>query len=224
MTVRRVLFLLVGAAVAVALLVPAGAWAAGLAAGATAPGGTTVGSPARGGAIPGRAITGSTGRDGAAPAGAVPGVTATGVPQPVGLELPTIGVRSALVPLGLEPDGTVAVPALDSPDAGWFTGSPAPGERGPAVILGHVDSARTGPSVFFRLAELRPGDPVRVTRADGRVVAFRVDRVQRVAKSAFPTAEVYGDLDHPGIRLITCGGVFDRGSYLDNVIVYGSAP
>jgi sortase (surface protein transpeptidase) len=96
---------------------------------------------------------------------------------------------------------------------------------GQAVVLGHVDSARSGPGVFFDLRAAAPGDAIAVTRADGSVARFRVDRIGTYPKSAFPTAEVYGDLDHPGLRLITCGGHFDRAarSWTDNVIVYASA-
>ena len=89
-----------------------------------------------------------------------------------------------------------------------------------AVLLGHVDSARSGPGVFYDLAALRPGDRIGVDRADGGAVAFAVERVERYPKDAFPTADVYGDLPYPGLRLITCGGAFSDGHYLDNVVVY----
>ncbi len=155
-------------------------------------------------------------------AGAV--LPARGRSVPVRLDIPAIGVHAGLLTLGLQPDRSVAVPPLDSVDAGWYEYSPTPGEVGPAVVLGHVDSARTGPGVFFDLPQLVPGDAVRVTRADGSVAAFRVDRVEHHPKSAFPTTAVYGDIDHPGLRLITCGGTFDRSarSYVDNVIVFAS--
>ena len=117
------------------------------------------------------------------------------------------------------------MPPLESDEPGWYDGSPTPGEIGPAVILGHVDSARSGPAVFYDLAALLPGDTIGVTRADGTTVTFRVDEVARYPKRAFPTEAVYGDLDHAGLRLITCGGDFDRsaGSYEDNIVVYASA-
>ncbi len=117
------------------------------------------------------------------------------------------------------------MPPLESDEPGWYDGSPTPGELGPAVILGHVDSARSGPAVFYDLAALLPGDTIGVTRADGTTVTFRVDEVARYPKRAFPTEAVYGDLDHAGLRLITCGGDFDRsaGSYEDNIVVYASA-
>jgi hypothetical protein len=144
---------------------------------------------------------------------------------PVTLDVPAVGVHASLRTLGLNPDGTVEVPPLGSPDAGWYENSPTPGEPGPAVVLGHVDSARSGPGVFFDLRAAAPGDAIAVTRANGSVARFRVDRIGTYPKSAFPTAEVYGDLDHPGLRLITCGGHFDRAarSWTDNVIVYASA-
>ncbi|MDD7942881.1 sortase [Actinomycetospora lutea] len=105
--------------------------------------------------------------------------------------------------------------------AGWYRHSPTPGERGPAVLLGHVDSAHDGPAVFFNLGALRPGDTASVRRADGRDAVFRVTRVATVPKDRFPTDEVYGDTTGAELRLITCGGTFDRGagSYTDNVVV-----
>ena len=128
--------------------------------------------------------------------GSAPGLT-LGRSVPVRLDIPAIGVHAGLVTLGVQPDRSVAVPPLGSRDAGWYEHSPTPGEVGPAVLLGHVDSAR-GPGVFYNLRMLMPGDVVRVTRADGTVAAFRVDRIGHYPKSAFPTAAIYGDIDHPG--------------------------
>jgi len=142
---------------------------------------------------------------------------------PTTLDIPAIGVHTRLLRLGLNPDHTVQVPPLARRSrAGWYRYSPTPGQLGPSVVLGHVDSARYGPGVFFRLGALRIGDPVRVRRADGTTVIFRVTRVAEYAKSAFPSRAVYGDVDRPELRLITCGGRFDPSerSYLDNVVVY----
>ncbi len=141
---------------------------------------------------------------------------------PVRLEIPQIGVRTSLMTLGKNPDGTLEVPPLSRVDeAGWYRLGPTPGATGPAVIVGHVDS-KEGPGVFFRLGDLRPGDTVKVSRQDGAQATFSVDSLESVRKDSFPTAKVYGMTDFPGLRLITCGGTFDRGSghYLDNVIVY----
>jgi sortase (surface protein transpeptidase) len=142
------------------------------------------------------------------------------VAEPVRLRIPAIGVDTALERLGRAADRSVEVPA-DFGVAGWFAEGPRPGAQGPAVVLGHVDS-RSGPAVFFRVAELRRDAEVRVDRADGSTVTFRVRDVQRVAKDAFPTDLVYGATLQPSLRLVTCGGSFDRatGSYRDNVIVY----
>lgn len=133
--------------------------------------------------------------------------------------MPSIELDTPLIPLGLAEDGGLAVPPTGFP-AGWFTGGPMPGQIGPAVIVGHVDW--NGPGVFFRLREVRAGASVFVHRADGTTAAFRVVKVQRISKGAFPTAAVYGDLDHPGLRLITCGGAYDRArhTYEDNLVVY----
>ena len=124
--------------------------------------------------------------------------------------------------VGKNADGTVQVPPLDDHNmTGWYRYGPAPGQRGPAVILGHVDSL-TGISVFYYLKDLHAGDRVYVTLADGKAATFVVDGVQKVAKDAFPTASIYGKASYPSLRLITCGGPFDRatGHYLDNIIVY----
>ena len=138
---------------------------------------------------------------------------------PVRLEIPAIGVTSSLVRLGLNADGTMQVPG-DFQVAEWFTGAPQPGQLGPAVIAGHVDS-RTGPAVFYRLRDLRPGDEVRVVRADHRVVRFRVDSLASYPKQALPDDAVYGATTTPALRLITCAGTFDRSrrSYRDNLVV-----
>ena len=105
--------------------------------------------------------------------------------------------------------------------AGWYTGGPRPGAVGAAVIAGHVDS-RSGAGIFFWLRTLRPGDRVYVTRADATMAVFTVTSVRMYAKDQFPTAAVYGPVPDAELRLITCGGVFDRsiGSYLSNVVVF----
>jgi hypothetical protein len=135
---------------------------------------------------------------------------------PVRVEIPAIGVSSSLVRLGLNPDRTMEVPG-DFQVAGWFTGAPQPGQLGPAVIAGHVDS-RTGPAVFYRLRDLRPGDQIRVVRADRRVVRFKVDSLASYPKQSLPPDAVYGATTTPALRLITCAGSFDRSSrsYRDN--------
>ena len=138
---------------------------------------------------------------------------------PVRVEIPAIGVSSSLVRLGLNPDRTMEVPG-DFQVAGWFTGAPQPGQLGPAVIAGHVDS-RTGPAVFYRLRDLRPGDQIRVVRSDRRVVRFKVDSLASYPKQSLPPDAVYGATTTPALRLITCAGSFDRSSrsYRDNLVV-----
>jgi sortase (surface protein transpeptidase) len=153
-----------------------------------------------------------------------PAEAAVGLPKstPVRVTIPKINADSSLVPLGLDPDGTLQVPSVNEPwQAGWFTGAPTPGEVGPAVIAGHVDG-RKMKGIFFRLRELVAGDVVLVGRADGTTATFVVSERQQIAKSRFPTERVYGDTPGPELRLITCGGAIDRPNrnYLDNVIVY----
>lgn len=139
------------------------------------------------------------------------------------LEIPAIGVATPLVALGLNEDRSMQVPS-DFGQAGWYQYSVIPGDPGPAVIAGHVDS-RSGPAVFFHLADLSPGDEIHVRAADGTATTFVVQRVEQHPKDDFPTDAVYGDTPGPELRLITCGGVFDRSqrAHRDNVIVYAAA-
>jgi sortase (surface protein transpeptidase) len=144
------------------------------------------------------------------------------VPEPIRLIIPSIGVRTRLVHLGLTSSGALQVPATTAV-AGWYTGSARPGAIGAAVIAGHIDSV-TGPGVFFRLRLLRPGDRVYVRRAGGSLAVFEVTAVHSYLKTRFPTQAVYGPVPAAELRLITCGGTFDyaTGHYLSNVIVYAS--
>jgi hypothetical protein len=146
---------------------------------------------------------------------------------PVRLQIPAIGVDTGLLRLGKAKDGTVEVPS--GPHqwdmAGWYAGEGGtrPGDPGSAVVLGHVDS-RSGPAVFYRVRELRRGDRVEVTTTDGTVLRFTVDRVEQYPKTRFPTADVYYPTLTPKLRLVTCGGSFDRSShhYRANVIAFAS--
>jgi sortase (surface protein transpeptidase) len=144
----------------------------------------------------------------------------TDMPRPTRVEVPAIGVSARVVPLGLNPDGTIEVPQ-NYDDTGWFTDAAEPGERGAAVILGHVDS-KSGPAVFFHLRALRRGDAIEITLKDGSKVRYVVTSSLEVAKARFPTKRVYTPTRRPTLRLITCGGEFDSatGHYLDNYIVF----
>jgi sortase (surface protein transpeptidase) len=155
---------------------------------------------------------------------ALPGAAAPEPPpSPMSIGIPAIGVSSHVIPLGLRPDGSLQTPS-DFGVAGWWSGGPAPGAVGAAVIVGHVDS-KAGPAVFFRLRDLKPGDMVWVTRGDGTRVSFVVRRLEQVSKAHFPSKEVYGPQPYAALRLITCGGAFDRstGHYVDNIIVFADA-
>jgi hypothetical protein len=186
-------------------------------AGATAPGAAGPAGPRLGAEMP------------ATPPRA-PGFEVSGLPgqvtppgpasPPVRLTIPSIGVTTRLLRLGLEADGSMQVP-VDFDRAGWFAKGPTPGQVGPAVIAGHVDS-RTGPAVFYRLRELRAGDTVQVERADGTRLRFVVEDARRYPKTSFPTAAVFGPAPWAALRLVTCGGDFDAaaGSYRDNLVVF----
>jgi hypothetical protein len=147
---------------------------------------------------------------------------------PVSIRIPAIGVNSRLLYVGLNPDGTIQVPPLnDAPltnEAAWYKYSPTPGQVGPSIIEGHVDSMSEGPSVFFRLGALRPGNLVYITLADGQVAVFKVTGVRLYAKDRFPTGTVYGNTEYAALRLITCGGSFDEQShhYESNIVAFAS--
>jgi hypothetical protein len=144
---------------------------------------------------------------------------------PVRLAIPAIGVDTTVQQLGLDPDGSVQVPPLGRDShAGWYKYSPTPGELGPSVVLGHIDSAAYGPGVFFRLGDLRQRDRISITLADHTVAVFEVERVVEYRKAQFPTLAVYGNTDHAALRLITCGGTFDpsRHSYESNIVAYAT--
>jgi sortase (surface protein transpeptidase) len=137
----------------------------------------------------------------------------------VAVRIPSLGVSSAIVPVALAPDRVLEPPA-DPQVVGWYTGGVVPGRQGSAVLAGHIDS-HSGPGVFFRLADLRPGAVIEVYLSDHNTLRFRVVEVVRISKDEFPTDAVYGPVPVPQLRVISCAGRFDRrsGQYVDNVIV-----
>jgi sortase (surface protein transpeptidase) len=170
-------------------------------------------------------MTKSTAPGGLTPLGTpapLPEPTTVTAPLPVALRIPAIGVRTRLIRLGLTRQGRLRVPASPSV-AGWYAGSPRPGETGSSVIAGHIDSY-LGPGVFYRLRELHPGNRIYVRQADGRLAVFRVTGVHQYPKAHFPTAAVYGPVPDAELHLITCGGTFDYAThaYLSNVVVYST--
>lgn len=138
------------------------------------------------------------------------------------MKIAAIGVDTPLIELGLLDDGSLEAPE-DYGIAGWYTDGPEPGEPGPSVIAGHVDS-RSGPAVFYRLKELQAGETVVVEGENGSTVEFEVEGVEQYPKDAFPTERVYTRTEQPTLRLITCGGSFDRDerSYRDNIVVFAT--
>lgn len=140
---------------------------------------------------------------------------------PLAISIPAIDVSSSLLPLG-QTNGEIDVPSVHTPlQAGWYTYSPRPGDPGPAIILGHVDGDHKE-GVFWRLKAVKVGDEITITRADGSSLVYVVSRTDRISKDIFPTDAVYGNTTDSELRIITCGGVFDRSvhSYVDNIIVW----
>lgn len=142
--------------------------------------------------------------------------------NPIRIEIPAIDVDAEIVPVGLKKDGAMETPEFGL--AGWYNLGPRPGERGPAVIVAHVDS-KAGPDVFFRLRELRRTDFVVVVDAKGTRIEFAVEQIEQAPKNQLPVQRIWGSTDKPSLRLLTCGGRFDRkvGHYEDNVIIYASS-
>lgn len=143
------------------------------------------------------------------------------VAAPVRVVIPAIDVDAELVALGLNDDNSMEVPNFGL--AGWYEPGPRPGAPGPAVIAAHVDSV-AGPDVFYRLRELGQGDEITVELSDGEEAIFEVDRSEQQRKDDLPVDRIWNDTDDVVLRLITCGGEFDRSqrNYESNVIVYAS--
>jgi sortase (surface protein transpeptidase) len=143
--------------------------------------------------------------------------------EPVTLEIPAIGLTTGLIKLGLRDNGSLEVPqdTGNGAPAGWYDGSPAPGERGPSVILGHVNVLGGNKGVFADLRKLSPGADVSVLRADGSTAVFSVERGARYSKDSFPTLEVYGNTAGSELRLVTCDGYdASTGLFADNYVIY----
>jgi len=142
---------------------------------------------------------------------------------PTAISIPEIGVNHTLIQLGQNSDGSIQTPPLTDPAVpGWYRYSPAPGQVGPAVIVGHIDGTTGAEGVFYNLGALRPGETVDVTRSDNTVAVFRIDGVDKYAKSSFPTLTVYGNTTNPQLRLITCAGPFENQHYQDDIVVYAT--
>lgn len=142
------------------------------------------------------------------------------MPAPVKISIPAIGVSAPIIPLDLGADRTLQVPASFSV-TGWFRGGAEPGEEGPAVVVGHVDSV-SGPGIFYHLRALRKNDVIKVVASDGSTVHYKVSATMAAPKNNFPTNAVYGRTPKPTLRLVTCDGAFNSatGHYVDNFIVF----
>jgi sortase family protein len=147
-----------------------------------------------------------------------------GPSQPIRIVIPSIGVRAPVHGVGRDDSGGIAVPSLRlTNEAGWFDEGPTPGQYGPAILVGHVDT-KDRPAVFANLDDLQAGARIEVTRRDSRVAVFEVNSVETFSKSSLPVARVYNDYSRPALRLITCGGAWVGGQlgYASNVIVFAS--
>ncbi|MET3351863.1 UNVERIFIED_ORG: hypothetical protein ABID57_003576, partial [Arthrobacter sp. UYEF1] len=159
----------------------------------------------------------------AAPAAAAQQLPVLGASAPVTLSIASIGVRTDLLHLGLRENGSLEVPqdTGNGAPASWYNGSPTPGERGPSVMLGHVNALGGNQGVFADLRKLTPGTEINVSRTDGSTAVFTVDRGALYSKNEFPTLEVYGNTPGAELRLITCDG-YDpaTGLFDDNYVIY----
>ncbi|MEC4574265.1 class F sortase [Streptomyces virginiae] len=194
---------------------PAGQAGQGGAPGAAAPAGGEAATPADGS----QSGTGAGAATGAG-AGAGRAEQALARSEPQKITIPSLGLTSSLETLRQNADGTMQTPK-DPALAGWYEPGPTPGSQGPAVIAGHV-TWNGASAVFEKLKTMKGGDTIKVTRKDGKTVTFTVDKVSEYPKAEFPTLEVYKNLDHAGLRLVTCGGDFDpkKHYYDSNVVVF----
>ncbi|MDP9846857.1 class F sortase [Streptosporangium lutulentum] len=144
--------------------------------------------------------------------------------RPNRIAISKIGLLAPLMALGVDAKKEIQTPPLSKPNqAGWYKNGPIPGQQGPSVVLGHVNT-RSGAAVFSRLKEIKRGDKIKVSRSDGNIAEFTVDGVEQVSKTAFPAKRVYGNTGEATLRLITCGGVYNAKThhYTDNIIVYAT--
>lgn len=157
----------------------------------------------------------------ARPTGSVP-APAPAAPPPTRIRIARIALSDPLVGLDVQQDGHLAAPQ-DPDQVGWWSDGPRPGDRGAAIVVGHVDSV-TGPAAFYNVSSLRPGDGITIDRADRSRVTFTVRALRQYDKDAFPDNEVYAATGPPSLRLITCGGPYDHehGGYRDNLVVYAT--
>ncbi|KUN86359.1 class F sortase [Streptomyces griseoruber] len=139
--------------------------------------------------------------------------------QPDRVVIPAISVNAPVMPVGLDADGWVGAPPPEDPHlAGWFTGGVSPGEKGTAVVVGHVDN-KLGPAVFYGLGALKKGNRVEVTRQDGKTAVFEIYGIEVFAKNNFPGDRVYASKGAPELRVITCGGGFSKANGYDGNVV-----
>lgn len=141
--------------------------------------------------------------------------------KPVNIKIDKFDLDTAIQPVGQNQDKSIQIPEYLDMLAGWYKYGPAPGELGPAVIVGHVGIYK-GQTVFYNLHSLAPGDKIEILRQDNKTAKFKVTSLEQYSQESFPSDKVYGDIDYAGLRLITCGGQFDKktGKYSDNTVVY----
>lgn len=140
---------------------------------------------------------------------------------PTHITVPSVGIDASVMPVGRDSQGSIQMPPLFDWTTGWYRYSPTPGQTGPSIIVGHVDTYK-GISVFWKLRYVKRGDIINIARSDGSKVKFKVTALKQFSQADFPTQEVYGNIKYPGLRLITCGGAFDKQteSYTQNTVVY----
>ncbi len=156
-----------------------------------------------------------------APVPSAPSIKPLPYSVPTHISIPSQYIDASVTPVGQAPDGSIQMPPILDWTTGWYEYSPTPGQIGPAIIVGHVDTYKSI-WVFWRLRYLGPGDMIYVTRADGSTADFQVTAIKQFSQAAFPASEVYGNINYPGLRLITCGGTFSTqtGNYNENTVVY----
>lgn len=143
--------------------------------------------------------------------------------RPQRLDIPALGVQAPVVARGLDRHGAIEPPSYGQPGVvGWYAGGARPGAPGAALFVGHVDT-ETRPAVFYKLGALGIGEKIRVARSDGTIAEFTVDDVQVIGRDDFDAERAYGvrQSGRAELRLVTCGGTFDKATrtYAANVVV-----
>jgi len=138
----------------------------------------------------------------------VPAATASstaGVLVPARLKVPGLGIDAKVEEVGKRADGAMGTPA-DFMNVGWWSEGSKPGAAGNAVFAGHVNNALTKPGVFEHLSQIKRGDYITVSDAEGRTLVYEVSEVSLYETDRAPLARIFARTGPSQLVLITCEG------------------